>query len=147
MPQGSRGALVMYNPNKKWDTSPCLIVPGTPYRFGVIWHIDPLEEKIRLYYYHSHIPASLTEAEVAALGTEHFEACSYLSLSTETFTVDKHVDYILDNHFLADEIPMGKHALFFVNQLHRFSLESGLVPFSDEIVGRDGCYQCRTAQR
>ena len=36
---------------------------------------------------------------------------------------------------------MGKHSLFFVNQVHGANLDCELLSRNDALVGTDGCYQ------
>ena len=62
----------MYSPNETTDTSLGKVTPGDAYCLGVVWHVDPVEETIRLYRYARHVPCSLGSEEGSATQPEMF---------------------------------------------------------------------------
>ena len=113
MPQGARGCLVMYDPNEKEDTCPSKIIPGTPYKLGVVWQIEPMENRILLVAYETHKPMVCKETyneETASDGD--YCPFPFVRVPPPCVNDDDEYRWVLGNHFLPHRIEMGRHSFF-----------------------------------
>ena len=100
-----------------------------------------MEEQILLFKYGGKVPFSYTKEEIVSVDPEYFVDHPFLSKPPEPMEQLLHQQWLIDNHFLPREIGMGKHSLFFVNQVHGLAVSDHVIVTNLQTIGKDECYQ------
>lgn len=141
LPQGARGASIMYNPEITRSTDPSKLKPGAIYRFAIIHFIDGRTDTMQIYEFDDGQQSGANVDD----GNRHGEEWSMFTPGFPGFhnEIPAMHDFLL-NHCIKKQIQMGKHSFFFVNQIDGQDLiDCGEVMHSDNLINTiDKCYQC-----